>query len=241
MKLWLNVMKNSKLIWAIHLSALILLLLGVAIDPLLATLVGSSFSIDHAANIGWMRATALILVVGVAISSLFVLLTITLGRRSEKRSRSIRQWLAITSIVAVWFAFISNHAEVAWQGKRFRFASRMDELELIVAPLRDEWPKQDGNLSPLGPFMAYPFGRPKTLVLLQTPQIGSQSVFVSVIERCQMGAIKLQLSGTDGGDWVEWHPKFSQPKSFVGGLADTHQLCASTSLGRGWFLVRYQA
>lgn len=147
----------------------------------------------------------------------------------------------MTTVVALWFALAIHHDSIAWQGKRVRFASRIDVLETIVSPLRANWPERDGELSAIGPFMAYPFGHPTTLVLLQAPRIASQWVYVSAIERCAGGAIKLQLTGTDGGDWAEWHPPQSHPSSFVGGLSDPHELRASSSLGGGWYLVRYKA
>lgn len=161
--------------------------------------------------------------------------------RSTANHRSVRQLLAMTTVVALWFALAIHHDSIAWQGKRVRFASRIDVLETIVSPLRANWPERDGELSAIGPFMAYPFGHPTTLVLLQAPRIASQWVYVSAIERCAGGAIKLQLTGTDGGDWAEWHPPQSHPSSFVGGLSDPHELRASSSLGGGWYLVRYKA
>lgn len=156
-------------------------------------------------------------------------------------SRSLRRLLAATTVVALWSALCVQHELVAWHGKRARFAFRIAELESIASPLRNDWPARDGDLPLIGPFMAYPFGRPSTLVLLQAPQLASQRIYVSAVERCDDGAIKLQLTGTDGGDWAEWHPQGSHPKSFVGGLADAHHLNVASSIGDGWYLVRYES
>ncbi len=192
--------------------------------------------------VGWGRVltlAVLVLIGGLSfMSAAFKLLGCM---KSETGHRSIRQLLVLTTVVALWLGFARQYDSIAWQGKRLRFSARIDELEAIAAPLRDHWPERDGEIPGIGPFMAYPFGRPTTLLLLEAPPVASRSLYISAIEKCRYGAIKLQLTGTDGGDWAEWHPPLRRPVSFVGGLADPHELHTATAIGNGWYLVRYRA
>ncbi len=212
-----------------------------AVDPLFIVMVRSRSLDDATGVIGWVR------VGGIAVLSIVGLVTLAASvcrsvgwTKSESRERSIRQWLAITTIVAAWLAMAFHQDSIAWHGKRLRFVARVDELEAIAAPLREDWPERDGEIPGIGPFMAYPFGRPTTLVLLQAPRVSSRSAYVSAVERSGDGAIKLQLTGNDGGDWAEWHPPGRRPESFVGGLGDVHEFQSAASIGKGWYLVRYQ-
>ncbi|PAY16321.1 hypothetical protein CKO51_27500 [Rhodopirellula sp. SM50] len=229
-------------IWAIHLATLVTLAAWAGLDPLFLTMVRHAPWTDSPGAVDWSRWVGFAsLVVFAATSLAALLLTRSQRWRIALRKTSLRQLLAITTVIALWCGLVIHHESIAWQGKRVRFVWRVDELEAIVAPLRNQWPERDGELPATGPFMAYPFGRPTTLVLLQSPALASQHVYVSAIERCDDGAIKLQLTGTDGGDWAEWHPPHSRPISFVGGLADPHHLRAATAIGHGWYLVRYDA
>ncbi|EMI15284.1 putative membrane protein [Rhodopirellula maiorica SM1] len=233
---------NCKRIWIVHLSLLVTAAVWAVTDPKFETTIQYALSAPSvlASHVGWARAAAFLSASLVAITSLAAMFAAMLLRRaSNVRSRSLQSLLAMTAVVAGWCALGIHHDAIAWQGKRIRFACRVDELESIVAPLRTDWPTNDGDLSTIGPYMAYPFGRPTTLVLLHSPRLASEAVYVSAVERGSGGSIKLQLTGSDGGDWAEWHPPHSHPRSFVGGLADPHELQAVCSIGSGWYLVRY--
>ncbi|WP_182868183.1 hypothetical protein [Stieleria mannarensis] len=233
---------RGKQTWAIHLTALLALCVWAALDPLLPSLLRGPWAADLDDAAQWVRAAGFACLVIIAAASMTALLVRRRGRRRlSQRACSLRRLMAITTVIALWCSLAIHHERIAWQGKRIRFACRIDQLEAIAAPLRNRWPNRDGELPATGPFMAYPFGQPTTLVLLQSPALADQQVYVSAIERCADGAIKLQLTGTDGRDWAEWHPPNSHPASFVGGLADPHQLRTAASIGRGWYLVRYDA
>ncbi len=229
-------------IWIIHLTTLLSLAVWAAADPAFSPMVRSRSLSVASVDVGWIRLVGFSLVTVIAVSSLMSLFVKLLRPSPDNLpDRSLRQLLSITAVIAVWCSLALHHDSIAWQGKRVRFACRVSELEAIAAPLREEWPQRDGELSKIGPFMAYPFGRPTTLVLLQAPRVAGHLVYVSAVECNCDGAIKLQLTGTDGGDWAEWHPPHSQPSSFVGGLAEPHELTTATAIGRGWYLVRYRA
>jgi hypothetical protein len=117
----------------------------------------------------------------------------------------------------------------------------VEQLEPLAERLRDQWPRGDSQLPEIGPFTAYPFGRPSVLLLMQPPSLNRESVHVSAIERSESGALRFQLGGSVANDWAEWHPETSRPRSFVGGLQDAHQLKAYSRLGSGWYLVRYDS
>ncbi len=87
--------------------------------------------------------------------------------------------------------------------------------------------------------MAYPVGHPSMLMLLTTPVVSQSGIAVAAVERSPDGGFCFQLTGTESGGWLEWHPPGGRPDSFVGGLVTTYNLRRSSSLGNGWFLVQY--
>ncbi|MEO1529225.1 MAG: hypothetical protein AAFX06_27715 [Planctomycetota bacterium] len=225
-------------LWGIHLLAFGTLIACAALDPLF----GSFWPVWHFETstghpIGRVLPSGIALLVAGATLSAIVIRT---GLRSTPKSRSLLQLLAITAVIALWCSFSTCHHALAWHGKRLRFAFRTDQLESLAAPLRRSWPTEDGKLEGLGPFMAYPFGTPQTLLLLEAPRLDGR-VYVAAIEQGETGAIRMQIMGTDGGDWVEWHPDDGTPSSFIGGLGDQHQLAKFDRIGRGWYLARYQS
>lgn len=233
--------RRSKWLWGSQIAAFCMLAIWAAVDPSFGSPVRSEWFSVSWIQANPVRSVGIGLIAILAVGSLLGLLVQFFARSSPvTQHRSLAQLLAVVTLAGFWFALATHVDSIAWQGKRARFALRVEGLERIVAPLREEWPERDGELPAIGTFMAYPFGRPTTLVLLQAPSVAKQSVYVSAIE-LQDGAIKLQLTGTDGGDWAEWHPPKSRPSSFVGGLSDPHEMETATPIGRGWYLVRYQS
>ncbi|KAA5541944.1 hypothetical protein FYK55_16235 [Roseiconus nitratireducens] len=191
--------------------------------------------------VGLGRLLSLLLLVTVAGGGAAVWVMALCRRAGHDRSLvSLRSLVALTGVMALWCSLFLNHSAIAWQGKRVRLALQRDRFDSIARPLRNDWPTRDGSLQHLGPYMAYPFGKPRTLILLTSPSVTGTQLCISAIERCDSGALKLQLAGPDGGDWAEWHPPSSQPGSFTGGLNEHHDLQASLELGGGWYLVRYR-
>ncbi|MCO8124077.1 hypothetical protein NHH03_20200 [Stieleria sp. TO1_6] len=244
-------MRHRNALWWVHLGTLATVVLWAAVDlqfePMMgqleSLLVSPLAAVDAAtAHVGWQRPAGLIVLLALAMITMTgICLRFVMRSTQGARSVSLQTLLSITAIAALWFAIANHHRWVAWQGKRIRMVTQIDQLESIASPLRIDWPLRDGNLAEMGPFMAYPFGRPTTLILLQSPAVAGNGVCVSAVERSPAGAIKLQLVGDQSSDWAEWHPESSCPQSFVGGLADQHDLVSALSLGRGWYLVRYDA
>ncbi|QDS87105.1 hypothetical protein EC9_12810 [Rosistilla ulvae] len=237
-------------LYVVQLATLVAMLSWAIFDPLFEPLVealirGSESPIAALRlakeMVGAWRASLLVLLLVLAGGSLGGLfLGMLKGTAASRSVRSLRSLMMLTAVVALWCGLVINHASLAWQGKRLRLVSRIDELETIARPLRSDWPREDGELPRIGPFMAYPFGDPTTMILLAPPTVSGGEICIATIQRCGDGALKLQLGG-DSADWVEWHPESSEPESFVGGLQDSHHLRSHLRLGSGWFLVRYDA
>lgn len=188
---------------------------------------------------GPFRLSLFVALLTTALVTLAALLIASVWPRSHRRHRSLASLLAITAVVALWLAIGANQRSLAWQGKRLRLAAKVSQFEALAEPLRDRWPRRDGEIAGVGPFMAYPFGKPSTLILLQSQRIVSDEISIVAVERGSTGAIRLQLSSNTHDDWAEWHPPESEPGSFLGGLGDRHEMQQSASLGSGWYLVRY--
>jgi hypothetical protein len=152
---------------------------------------------------------------------------------------SMRRLLMLTALVALWCGLLFQHDEVTWQGKRWRSLGRIDALQTLAESLQSDWPSEDGHIAGVGPFMAYPFGQPRVLILLTPFPIDDGQTRVAAVERSVAGALRFQLAGRDGGDWIEWHRDASRPASFTGGLAEVYRLERQQHLRGDWYLVRY--
>ncbi len=171
---------------------------------------------------------------GVAASTLLGIFTLLFAGLSSHRS--LRSWFALTLLVAAWLSVCVAWPEVAWQGQRLQTWSRLGEFESLAASLRDDWPAEDGNRAGLGSFMAYPKGKPHTLMLLTADSTPP----VSAVERTDDGALRFELRDAESGTWLEWQPTESVPHDFTGGLEQEYRVRRYSPLGRGWYLVRYQ-
>jgi hypothetical protein len=157
------------------------------------------------------------------------------------RHRRLRSWLAFTTLVALWLGLAVAWRDVAWAGQRFRLSRQAAALEPIAAALRERWPLNDGNDVPgLGPFMAYPPGAPRMLMLLHQVRPPGSSNAISAVERSDAGGLRFELADGDAGAWLEWHPPGEAPASFLGGLQGEYDLVRASDLGEGWFLARYR-
>lgn len=222
--------------WCCQLLLIVLLAGWIAFDPLFPLQgleEGSAAASPPLRSIG----LCLLLVTGAAhLVSLIIGLVI-----GSPSYRSLRALLAIATVVGLWLSLAISYQEIAWQGQRARLAWQLEDFESLAQSLARQWPSEDGEHDSLGPFMAYPFGRPRTLILLTPPQIDASGTVIAAVERREDGSLMFQLAGvTSQQDWLEWHPA-GQPDSFVGGLDDAHLLVRSTELSNGWHLVRYES
>ncbi|MFO0899801.1 MAG: hypothetical protein U0836_20415 [Pirellulales bacterium] len=155
------------------------------------------------------------------------------------RQRGLRSWLALLTVCCAWLALGVGWSDLAWWGKQRRVAARLPEFEQAAELLSGRWPGQDGEVTGLGPFTAYPIGRPTTLLMLSEEGADLGARFLAVERVADEGGLRFALAGKERGDWLEWHPAGRAPASFTGGLGDRHKLLRSAPLGKGWHLVRY--
>ena len=185
------------------------------------------------------RARALSIITWLAIGCVAAVgLALVFG---PQRHRRLRSWIAFTTLVAVWLGLAVAWRDVAWAGQRYRLSREAASLEPIAAALRERWPQSDGSDVPgLGPFMAYPPGQAKMLMLLHQVRPEGSSNAISAIERSDAGGLRFELADGDAGAWLEWHPAGESPASFRGGLEGAYELVRASDLGDGWYLARYR-
>jgi hypothetical protein len=195
---------------------------------------------DWSQNMAWVpsRLTYLallgLLAVGSGIGS-FVCLFV-----GAKVHRSVRSWLAFTMLVAAWLTLGVTWREMAWHSQASRMKRQLSGLDFVVKSLQADAPTADSERPDLGPYMAYPHGDPRTLLLVTTPAIGDAGVRIRAVELAAKGGVRFQLAGGESGAWLEWHPPGTSPNSFQGGLMTEYQLERSAPLSDGWFLVQYR-
>jgi len=234
--------------WAINLALLVAFCLRISTDglfPSAANAVGASLQFplqELPRNLGNsdLRVSVLLIVFGGAFSLLTLLgifAALFVGTRSHRR---VLSWLAFMVVVAAWLTVFATWQEMSWQGQKWRVVRRVASFDGLATSLRDDWPTADGVHLSLGAFMAYPRSDPSTLLLLESPPLLDGIMPVSAVERSEDGALRFELSGSEQGSWLEWHPSRSVPKSFVGGLEGRYELVRYAPLDRHWFLARYR-
>lgn len=165
-----------------------------------------------------------------------VLVTFIAG---QSYGRSIRSWAVFSLLFGFWLTLFLNWENVAWSGKAFRMRPLLFQLEKIADELSGNWPQKDGVDQTLGAFMAYPVGNPRTLILLELPEFSGCDATVAAVEK-DRSSIRMELSGSEVGDWIEWHPKGIFPNSFRSSMGQLYTLDKFQLLRDRWFLVRYE-
>jgi hypothetical protein len=232
-------------LWATNIAVLIGLAVWIFFDGKFPPTAGALRAIGQAigehgnappniaAQLGYRPAVlggALLIGVG----SLFgIFMGLFVGARVHRRLRS---WLAFTMLVAAWLTIFVAWREFAWQGQRVRLRASLSEFDAIGATLRDHWPTTDGELAGFGSYMAYPQGKPRMLLMLNSDTTPA----ISAVERADDGTLGFELRGDQSGAWLEWHPPGSTPRAFVGGLEREYEINRTAPLGGGWYLVRYR-
>lgn len=246
----LTLRRHPVLLWSINAAALLLLAGWIIWDARFSStwnqleyefgLAADTSKLDEFASTFLLKWKIYLLAGSLtvaAVSLMLMTIGLTMGARGH---RALASWMVALSLGCCWLGLATGWSEMVWVGKRLRIDSHLAAFQDVTQSLKHDWPNEDGERSPLGPFMAYPAGAPKTLILLTTPALSKQGLTFSSIERSDHGGIRYQLSGKERGVWLEWHPGREQPASFVGGLLEPHYLQRTISLGDGWFLTRYE-
>jgi hypothetical protein len=159
----------------------------------------------------------------------------------SRRFRLTRSWLLFTALACGWLGFLVGWPEVYWNGQQRRMRAVLIPAEELARHLDANWPAEDGNLTGVGPFLAYPIGDPTTLLPLQWAGFPKTRLRFAAIERTNEGALRFELSGSELGAWLEWHPDGREPATFVSGLDSTYTIIRQQRLAPNWFVVRYRA
>lgn len=152
--------------------------------------------------------------------------------------RGTRAWLVLMLLAAGWLTLITAWPEIAWRGQVWRVRGSVPQFAKLTEKLTHAWPESDGQTPELGGFMAYPIGKPRTLMLLTTPEVPGSYLSISTIERDDV-AFHFQLAGNEEGTWVVFDKQHESPQSFFSGLEGEYLPQKFAVLAPGWFLVQY--
>lgn len=231
----------------IHLGALAVLMLWILSTPYAERQIYAffdwisvgQFDNSYSASSGG-TATSWHLPGSGVILALVVTLSIELIVQGLGRTNiTIQRILLATFFVGFWCVALANIPQVAWYGKCQRVQWRLEALESLALALSQQWPDRDGEIEGLGPFVAYPIGKPSTLLLLAPTPLDRTDLVVTAITRSDAcHSIRFQLGGSEVEDWIEFHP-FGNPCSYTSGLSQEYDLKLYSMLKHNWFLVRY--
>jgi hypothetical protein len=152
--------------------------------------------------------------------------------------RNVRSWLVVTLLMAGWLTLFTTWPEIVWRGQVWRVRGNVAEFERVADKLLAAWPDNDGDLPGLGPFMAYPIGKPRTLMFMTTPTVPGTSVEFKVIERGEEDSLHFQLAGNEEGVWLV-RETGDEPQPFFSGLDGEYIPMQFRRVKPGWFVVRY--
>lgn len=237
------------LFWLFHGLTLVALAAWAYLDPEFTALVNHGLSFLRFTPSGHVPIQTgepllnirLSFLAGAVVFSVITWLVLLIGAViGPMRLRSFSAWFMLLTLAALWMIVATNWAHVARLGKLHRMHSGIEDFERIAIPLQESWPRTDGDLPGLGPFMAYPAGKPSVLILLTQPLPSEDRPSISAVERGVAGQLRFQLAGKERGHWLEWHPPGSQPASFVGGLLEVYELERADAVADQWYLTKYR-
>ncbi|MFN7730494.1 MAG: hypothetical protein ACK5OB_01230, partial [Pirellula sp.] len=155
--------------------------------------------------------------------------------------RSVRVLLVWMAMVAVWFGTFARRHDIAWWGVWCRARVQLASLETFAVVSERHWsdlfPDPFGResttkldliydrsaegvaslLQQLGPNNVYT-NRDTTIVMFGRGAVPGTHFEIPSIERTEGKAMRLELSGSDSGYWLERRWDAELPHSFSGGL-----------------------
>jgi hypothetical protein len=167
-------------------------------------------------------------------------------------------------LVAAWFGAIARRSDIEWWGVWCRARGQLASLETFAKVAEENWsalfpdPLDHEStaksariydrtpagvasfLQQLGPNNVYTH-RDTTIVMFGRGVIPRTRFEVASIERSAGKAMRLELSGSDIGYWLERRWDNELPHSFAGGLNAEYVLQDYRAIEAGWYLVRYRA
>jgi hypothetical protein len=184
----------------------------------------------------WPRVDALwcVLIVA-ALSTIGIAVGLIAG---SGRHRNVRSWLVVMLLLAGWLTLFTTWPELVWRGQVWRVRGSLDEFANTADELLAAWPDNDGDIQGLGPYMAYPIGKPRTLMFMTTPPVPGTSLGIKVIERGENDSMHFQLAGNEEGVWLV-REQGDEPSAFFSGLDGEYIPVQFRQVSPGWFIVRY--
>lgn len=242
--------KRPSHLWVLSLLLLISLAVWAYFDPGFGAAVNDPYGAlvslrhkgvqiepDHDPLGGRWHRALLILGGGISLGLFFLLIMGAIF--GPKSYRSLKSLLIFVTLGCLWLGLAMGLKNIAWYGKQMRVQPLLAKLQPIADELKSNWPSQDEVSQTLGPFKAYPLKNPNTLILMISPALPESEVRLTQVIRSEEGALRFLLAGSELGDWLEWHPKGSQPTAFADGFHADRDLSRHQDLGNGWYLVRY--
>lgn len=229
---------------------------GVAVFKAHISAIGSDRSpLAVVTPLMWPRVDALwVILIAGTLSGIGIVAGLIAGAGQH---RNVRSWLAVMLLAAGWLTLLTTWPQIAWQGQVWRVRGAIAGFEDISQALLADWPKTDGDFEGLGQFMAYPIGKPRTLMFVATPTVPNTNLSISVVERggddlsFEMGpdgkviehqgddGLHFQLAGSEEGVWLVRQEGAGKPQSFFSGLEGEYMPIKYRLVKPRWYLVRY--
>lgn len=205
----------------------------------IAGLESLAFSTQAAAPVQSGGVRVLVILVGAVLITLLTMLWgLLLGRRE---SRSIRSWLVFSFLVCGWLAAWLGRHDLYWYGHSVRVFAEVSAASQLADALDSNWPAEDGDHPQLGVVLAYPKGRPVTLLLAGEPAAVGRLRIVAVEKSDDGEILRFQLASPNDDTWLVRSKEGKDVAQFVTGL-DTHYSSTRVRrLSRDWWLIRYRA
>lgn len=176
------------------------------------------------------------------LGSLLALFTLILAATAAFISRGPARLI----ILAIGLFLAGGWVSVGrdWDGIRLRgqsaeLAQYAEPVSKFAKELDTAWPNQSGEIEDFGAFLAYPYGEPRTLLMLGDARIPDTPLRVAAVERTPDEAIRFQLTGDAANVWFEWRITDTTPTAFRGGLEQAHTPTTYSEIAANTFVVRY--
>ncbi|WP_459556680.1 hypothetical protein [Lacunimicrobium album] len=147
---------------------------------------------------------------------------------------------AVAIVLALgWIATGTKWDYIRLRGQSAELAQFAGPVRELAQELNGFWPQQGGQIASFGAFLAYPYGTPRTLLMLGDAHIPGTSLRIAAVERTPGEAIRFQLSGEAPKVWLEWRTVETPPSAFQGGLQQVITPVEYHEIASDLFVVKY--
>ncbi|TWT43563.1 hypothetical protein KOR42_44430 [Thalassoglobus neptunius] len=171
--------------------------------------------------------------------SCFSLLLVILSLKGVRNAGELVLPIFAGAIGIGWLLLGVNWDVIRLRGQSMELARHVEGVSEFARQLEEEWPDQDGEIEGFGAFLGYPYGTPRTLLMLGEACVPKTELRIAAVERTPGESIRFQLSGGSSDVWFEWRVVENAPASFAGGLQQNYSPKASFMVADKLFLVRY--